>query len=43
MTIGVLLFIAEGIASTRNTGLLDFFSPIMEHTKKVKVSYIYAT
>lgn len=41
MTIGTILFLAEGIASYRNNTLLDFLSPIMQHNKKVKVRAIH--
>lgn len=37
MTLGTFIFVAEGIASYRNHSLLDAFSPIMQHNKKVKV------
>lgn len=38
MTIGTILFLAEGIVSYRNDTLLEFLSPIMQHNKKTKVS-----
>lgn len=41
MTIGTIIFLAEGIASYRNSTLLDFLSPIMQHNKKVKVRAIH--
>ena len=41
MTIGTILFIAEGIVSYRNGLLLDMLSPIMQHNKKTKVSSVY--
>jgi hypothetical protein len=41
MTVGTLLFLAEGIVSYRNSSLLDFLSPIMQHNKKVKVRAIH--
>jgi uncharacterized membrane protein len=43
MTIGVVIFLAEGIASYRNNALLDFLSPIMQHNKKMKVRAIHQT
>jgi hypothetical protein len=41
MTVGTILFLAEGIVSYRNSSLLDFLSPIMQHNKKVKVRAIH--
>ena len=43
MTIGTIIFLAEGIISYRNSTLLDFLSPIMQHNKKVKVQYCIRT
>lgn len=43
MTIGTVLFLAEGIVSYRNDTLLEFFSPIMQHNKKTKVRAIHQT
>ncbi len=40
MTIGTILFLAEGIVSYRNDTLLEFLSPIMQHNKKTKVCTI---
>lgn len=41
MTIGTVIFLAEGIVSYRNSALLDFLSPIMQHNKKIKVRAIH--
>lgn len=41
MTIGVLIFLAEGIVSYKNDSLLEAFSPIMQHTKKAKSRAIH--
>ena len=41
MTIGALVFLAEGITTYRNPTLLEVFSPIMQHGKKVKVRVIH--
>lgn len=41
MTIAVICFFGEGIASTKNTMLLEFFSPIMEHSKRIKTRTIH--
>ncbi len=38
MTIGTILFFAEGIVSFRNGTLLEILSPIMQRDKKSKVS-----
>jgi hypothetical protein len=37
MSIGSLIFLAEGIVAYRNNGLLETLSPIMQHTKRTKV------
>jgi hypothetical protein len=37
MSIGSLIFLAEGIIAYRNNGLLDTLSPIMQHSKRTKV------
>jgi hypothetical protein len=39
MILGTFIFFAEGVASYRNHSLLDAFSPIMQHNKRMKVSY----
>ncbi len=38
MSIGSIIFLAEGIVAYRNSGLLDTLSPIMQHNKRTKVS-----
>ncbi len=38
MIIGTFIFIGEGVASYRNHSLLEAFSPIMQHNKRMKVS-----
>ena len=40
MTIGTVLFFAEGIVSYRNGSLLEVLSPIMQRDKKSKVAYL---
>lgn len=37
MTIGTILFFAEGIVSYRNGSLLEILSPIMQRDRKSKV------
>lgn len=39
MTVGTLIFIAEGIAAYRNRVLVETFSPIMAHSLRAKVRH----
>lgn len=39
MTIGTLIFVAEGIAAFRNRVLVETFSPIMANTLRTKVLF----
>ena len=41
MTIGTLIFIAEGISTYRNRVLVDTFSPIMAHNARSKSRSIH--
>lgn len=40
MIIGCFMFLSEGIVAYHNRSLLDTLSPIMQHSKKTKVSLI---
>lgn len=41
MILGTAIFLAEGIVVYKNTFLLESFSPIMQHTKRMKVRAIH--
>lgn len=43
MTCGILLFMAEAIITFRNRQLLETVSPIMQHSKRTKVSEVSTT
>ena len=43
LTIGVFLFIAEGLIVARNKILINFFSPIMQSSQKRKLRNLHAT
>lgn len=43
MSIGTFIFFAEGIVAYRNRSMVETFSPIMQHNKKIKVRVIHQT
>lgn len=43
MTIGTVIFFAEGIVTYKNKMLLEIFSPIMQHNKRIKIRVIHQT
>jgi len=43
MTVGTMVFISEGIVAYRNRALLETLSPIMQHSKRVKVRVLHQT
>ena len=43
MTVGTMVFISEGIVAYRNRALLETLSPIMQHSKRVKVRALHQT
>lgn len=43
MSIGTIIFFAEGIVAYRNRSLTETFSPIMQHNKKIKTRVIHQT
>ena len=43
MTIGTIIFIAEGIVAYRSRALVETLAPIMQHSKRVKVRVLHQT
>lgn len=43
MSIGTLIFFGEGLVAYRNRSMVETFSPIMQHNKKIKVRVIHQT
>jgi hypothetical protein len=43
MTVGTIIFIAEGIVAYRSRALVETLAPIMQHSKRVKVRALHQT
>jgi cytochrome b561 len=43
MTVGTIIFICEGIVAYRSRALVETLSPIMQHSKRVKVRTLHQT
>ena len=43
MTVGTIIFICEGIVAYRSRALVETLSPIMQHSKRVKVRVLHQT